>query len=230
MKSNNALYSPPIRILLLDHHALVRAGLRLLLETRPGYQVVGETGDCAESLELAQSTAADIILLETNLNGNNSLDIIPDLTAKAETARLILVTAIPDTQFHIQAVQLGAMGVILKEQPAELLLKAIEKVHAGEVWIDRAMMASVLNTFAHKRGQAKADPEADKILLLTPREREVIALIGQGYKNKDMAVNLSISEITVRHHLTSIFNKLGVSDRLELTIYAYRYGLAELPR
>jgi DNA-binding NarL/FixJ family response regulator len=124
---------------------------------------------------------------------------------------------------------MGAMGVVPKTSNRQTLYKAIEKVHAGEVWIDRAMIANVLTQLSRSRLDDETDPEAARIASLSDREREVITLIGKGLKNKEIAARLTISEITVRHHLSSIYSKLNVADRLELTIYAYRNGLADLP-
>ena len=109
-----------------------------------------------------------------------------------------------------------------------MLVKAVRKVHAGEVWLDRVMMADVLTRIT-RGGENRDNPEAAKISSLSAREREVVDLIGMGLKNKEIAERLFLSEVTIRHHLTSIYNKLGVSDRLELLIYAYRHGLVQLP-
>ena len=224
------LASDPIRVLLADRHALLRAGLKLLIEPQPNMQVVGEAGSCSQAVELAEKLQPDIILLELNLNGQPDTGIISDLLEAAPQARLILVTAIEDACVHQEAVHQGVMGIILKEQPGSILLKAIEKVHAGEVWIDRVMMADILSSLTRARMGMDEDPAAIRIGLLSDREREVIALIGKGLKNKQIAERLFISEITVRHHLTSVYSKLEINDRLELTIFAYRNGLAELPR
>jgi len=117
----------------------------------------------------------------------------------------------------------------LKQQAADLLLKAIRKVYAGEVWIDRSMMGSVLDDVRTERQQG-TNTEATKIASLTPREREVVALVSEGLKNKLIGERLYISETTVTHHLSSVFSKLEVSDRLELIIYAFRHGLAKMPK
>ncbi len=113
------------------------------------------------------------------------------------------------------------MGVVLKEQASDVLLRAIEKVHAGEVWLERTMIAHVLGQMTRRRSHPQLSPEEAKIATLTAREREVMALIGEGLKNSQIAQRLFISETTVRHHLTSTFGKIGVHDRLELVIYAY---------
>ncbi len=124
---------------------------------------------------------------------------------------------------------LGAMGLVFKEKAAEVVIRAIERVHAGEVWFDRTLIGNVLTELSRASATKKLDPEATKITKLTEREREIAALIGEGLKNKQIANRLFISETTVRHHLTSVFDKLGVTDRLELIIYAYRHGLAKPP-
>jgi DNA-binding NarL/FixJ family response regulator len=122
------------------------------------------------------------------------------------------------------------MGLVFKEKAADVVIRAIERVHAGEVWFDRTLIGNVLTEPSRASATKKLDPEADKIIRLTEREREIAALIGEGLKNKQIANRLFISETTVRHHLMSVFDKLGVTDRLELIIYAYRHGLAKPPR
>jgi DNA-binding NarL/FixJ family response regulator len=219
----------PIRVLLLDHHTLVREGMQLLLAGQSGIEIAGGAGSSSEALALCRQSEPDIILLELNLDGELNTEIIPGLLAAAPHAQVILVTGIDEIDIHHLAVQMGAMGVVPKMETHQVLLKAIEKVHAGEVWIDRTMMANVLAKLSRARLLEQDNPEKAKIALLSEREKDVISLIGQGLKNRDIASRLSISETTVRHHLTSIYSKLHVTDRLELIIYAYRNGLAELP-
>ena len=219
----------PIRVLILDHHTMVREGLRLLLERSERIQVVGEAGTSEEALSLVNEQRPDIILLELNLDGELNTEIISQLIAAAERARLLVVTGIDEERIHQLAVQLGAMGIIRKTQPSKVLIKAVEKVNAGEVWIDRSMMANVLTQLSHIRTYGEDDGETQKIESLSGRELEVVALIGEGLKNKEIARRLTISETTVRHHLTSVYRKLDVSDRLELAIYAYRNSLADPP-
>jgi DNA-binding NarL/FixJ family response regulator len=221
-----------IRILLVDDHALVRTGLRIALERHPHLAVVGEAGNRADALAMASRKQPDIILLDLDLGGASSLGFLPDLLDAAQGGRAILVTGVHAPEEHYRAVQLGAMGLVRKEQGADVLVQAIEKVHAGEVWLEPTMVARALAEISGQRSLEKqpVDPEAAKIARLTPREREVIGLIGEGLYNKDIAERLSISAATVSHHLTSIFDKLGVPNRFDLVIYAYRHGLAESPR
>lgn len=220
----------PIRILLVDKHALVRAGLSLVIGGHPEFHVVGEADDPSDALELARQEQPEIILFEFDQDQGMSLEFIPQLLDAAQKARLLLVTGERDVQVHQRAAQLGAMGVVLKDQQTDVLIKAIVKVNAGEAWFDRSVVANVLTKFSRARNLENADPEVEKIATLSPREREIILLIGEGLKNQQIAERLFLSETTVRHHLTSIFSKLGVSDRLELIIYAYQRGLAQLPR
>ncbi len=219
----------PIRVLLVDDHRLVRAGLRMLIESQPDLVIVGEAENREECFELVKREQADIILLDLDLRGEVSLDFLPQLIPLTKGAKVMLLTGSRDPELHRRGIRLGARGLVLKDHASESLVKAIRKVHVGEMWLDRAMMVEVLSEMTRAIEAKEKNPEAAKIASLSPREREVIALIGEGLKNKQIANRLFISETTVRHHLGSIFSKLGVSDRLELVIYAYRHGLAKPP-
>ena len=219
----------PIRILLVDDHAVMRMGLRLLFEGQPDLLVVGEAATGAEALAAA-SVAPDVIVLDLDLGGESAIDSLPALRTAAPQARVLLLTGVRDPALHRQAVRCGAMGLIRKETAAGVLLQAIRKVQAGEVWLEPTMMAIILDEIQSASTAPARDPEAVKIATLTARERDVIALIGEGLKNRDIARRLHISETTVRHYLTVIFAKLEVTDRLELAVYAYRHGLVTLPQ
>jgi two-component system, NarL family, nitrate/nitrite response regulator NarL len=216
----------PIRVLLIDDHVVMRTALRMLVESRPNMTVVGEATDRGAAILIAAREQPDIILLDLDLGEESGIDFLPALLAAAERARVIVLTGIRDPAEHRQAVRLGATGMVLKEQAFDTLVKAIERVHTGEIWLAPALVANVLAERSRVRGQ-DLNPEATRITALTEREREVIALIGQGLKNRQIGDRLSISETTVVHHLTSIFAKLGVANRLELVTYAYRQGLAK---
>ena len=216
-----------IRVLLVDDHELIRTGLRMLLESHPRMTVVGEAATRADTLAIAAHEQPDIILLDLDLGGENSLDFLPELLASAPHTRVIVVTGVRAAEEHYRAVHLGATGLVRKEQAVDVLIQAIEKVHAGEVWLEPAVVARVITDLSGRRttDQKQSDPETAKIAKLTAREREVITLIGEGLYNKQIAVRMSISEMTVSHHLTSIFAKLGLANRFDLVIYAYRHGL-----
>jgi two-component system nitrate/nitrite response regulator NarL len=215
----------PIRIVIIDSHTLVKAGLRLILDRHPGLKVVGEAGEANEGLEIVTSQKPDIILLNLDPFSSIGLEIIRKLSKASSCSRVILLARPDETQVLINAVQEGVLGIVMKTQTPEILIKAIQKVHAGEVWIERSMIANLLFGLTNAQRLITQDPQTESIAQLSPRERQVIQQIGQGLKNYQIAKQLSLSETTVRHHLTSIYGKLGVSDRLELLVFAHRNGL-----
>ena len=221
----NASFDDLIRVVILDSHTLVRAGLRLIVDSQPGIKVVGEAGETNEALEIVTSQKPDIILLKVDPIGEIGLDIVKELFKASSSSRIILLALLDEAPINLRAVQEGVLGIVLKTQSPEILIKAIQKVHAGEAWIERSMIANLLNGLTHAQQAIAQNPETEAIAQLSPREREVIQYIGQGLKNSQIAEQLSLSETTVRHHLTSIYRKLGVTDRLELLVFAHRCGL-----
>ena len=218
--------TPTIKVLIVDDHAVVRAGLRMLIDQDPDMKVTGLAGNRSEALAAATSEQPNIIILDIVLGDDDGLSFLPELRAVAGNARVLVLTGLRSPESQRRAMRAGAMGIVLKEHAAEVLIKAIKKVHQGEVWLDRLAMGSVLQEISENK-QPELDKE--KIASLTEREREVIGLVGEGLKNKQIASRLFISETTVTHHLSSVFSKLEVSDRLELIIYAFRHGLAKMP-
>lgn len=216
-----------IRIMIVDDHAVIRTGLRMLIEQDQTMKVVAMVGTTGEALEQAMQERPDIIILDLVLGEEDGLAFLPELREKVPESRVLILTGVQNPDSHRSAIRLGAMGIVLKEHAADLLLKAITKVYEGEVWIDRSMMGMMIQEFTKP---AQTNPEDSKIAALTMREREVITLVGEGLKNKQIAERLFISETTVTHHLSSVFSKLEVSDRLELIIYAFRHGLAKMPK
>ena len=219
--------APLIRVLIVDDHPIVRQALRLFFAGHPEIVIVGEAATCTEALTAAAQTQPDIIVLDLAFGDANAVDFIPELLAAAAGVRIVIFTGVDDPALQRHAVSLGAMGVVSKDKAPEVLLQAITKVHAGQAWLERTMIADVLGEMTRTRRAQQLDPEVAKIATLTPRERAIIALIGEGLRNRQIAARLCLSEITVRHHLTAIFDKLGVIDRLELVVYAYRHGLAK---
>ena len=216
-----------IRVMIVDDHAVIRAGLRMLIEHDQTMSVVAMAGTRSEALSLAASSRPDIIILDLILGEDDGLAFLPELCETSPTSRVVVLTGVQNLDSHRLAVRRGAMGIVLKEHAAELLLRAIKKVHEGEVWIDRSMIGTVIQEF-NRPGEI--EPEKARITSLTEREREVIGLVGEGLKNRQIADRLFITETTVTHHLSSVFSKLEVSDRLELLIYAFRHGLAKMPK
>jgi DNA-binding NarL/FixJ family response regulator len=217
----------PITIMIVDDHVVIRSGLRMLIEQDPCMKVVAQAGNRTEALERAMTEKPDVIILDLLLGDEDGLSFLPELCETSPRSRVLVLTGVQNADAHRRAIRRGAMGIVLKEHAADQLLKAILKVNQGEVWIERSMMGSMIQEFNKPR---MVDPEITKIESLTDREREVIALIGEGLKNKQVGERLFISETTVTHHLSSVFSKLEVSDRLELIIYAFRHGLAKIPK
>jgi len=217
-----------IRILIIDDQLVVREGLRMLIENHPGTKVVAMARTRTEALDIISREPLDVIILDLELGGHTSLTFLPQLREAAKDARILVLTGHRESETHQKAAQLGAMGVVLKEDAADLLLKAIEKVYKGEAWLDRLTLGNLIfQLSSHEKDSV--DPRTKKIASLTDREREVIALIAEGLKNRQIAERLFISHVTVTHHLSSIYAKLGVSDRLELVIYAFANKLAKMP-
>jgi DNA-binding NarL/FixJ family response regulator len=218
----------PIRILIADDHPIFRDGLRKLLEAEPGFKVVGEATDGAEAVRMVQEVKPDILLLDLAMPRMPGLEALRELMASSTFVRAILLTASIEKRQIVEALQLGARGVVLKESATELLLKSIRSVMAGQFWVGRESVVNLFKTL-RELGGAPGEEAPQKKFGLTPRELEIISTIVTGYTNKDIAQKFSISEQTVKHHLTNIYDKLGVSTRLELALFAVNHRLAETP-
>jgi DNA-binding NarL/FixJ family response regulator len=217
-------HANPIRVLLVDDHRTVLWGLQRLIETAdPPMTVVGQA-TCRDELFTQLTTAVpDVILLDLDLNGESALDCLNKI-GEQSSAHILVLTAIADPLVHQQAIIQGARGVVHKREPADLILRAIYKIHQGEIWLDRSAVGHIVNALT--RGQ-KSDPEATKIAALTPKERHIVAMITteKGARNKVLAAKLHMSEHTLRNHLTTIYSKLQVTSRLELYLYATSHRL-----
>jgi DNA-binding NarL/FixJ family response regulator len=227
---NPAVACRLIGILIVDDHEVVRIGLRHLIEKQPHMKVIGEACNCADALKVASQEQPDIIILDLCLGVDNGTDIIPELLRLSEESRIIVLTGVQDEEELRRASRLGAMGVIAKDAPTHMLIKAIDRVYAGELWLNRRLTAALVAELRRPGEELHSNGEAKLIAQLTDRELEIIDLIGEGLKNKQIADRLCISETTVRHHVTSILGKLNVSDRLELLIFAYRNNLVAIKR
>lgn len=217
-----------IRILLIDDHQSFLWGMVKLIESDgPGMTVAGTAGDVSEAIGIAQREQPDIILLDIDLHGENSLDSLP-LLRKASTAFVLILTGVRDPETHDRAILSGARGVVQKEASPEVILKAIKKVCQGEIWLDRATTGRVFSKLLDN-SHNHVSPETTKIASLTLREREIIdVIIKQGRStNKQIAGHLNMSEHTLRNHLSSIYSKLEVENRLELAMYAVKHRISE---
>jgi len=218
----------PIRVFLIDDHRTILWGLEKLIESgKPPMRVVGNATSCREALTLLPAADPDVILLDLDLGEEDGLDSIPQLLAKSK-AKVLVLTGLRDETVHRNAVIAGARGVVEKEARAETILAAIAKVHEGQLWLDRMAASQVLVELSRRTAGRHVDRDEARILSLTVREREIIALTANnaGATARAIAEKLHISEHTLRNHLTSIYEKLGVANRLELFAYAHQHKLA----
>ncbi len=220
----------PIRLLIADGHPIVLEGLRTVLGHNPSLQVVGEASDGMEAIEKTVSLDPDVVLMELKLPRVDGLTVLRSIQARAGRSKVILFSSSENKEEFVEAMKLGCSGILSKDSSVGLLEKSIQKVHAGEIWLDSNTTAAVIRQFAspsdfpapHGGTNGKTTRERAQ---LSQREREIIILIAQGYKNKEIAEKMFITEQTVKNHLHNVFDKLGVSDRLELALYAIHNSL-----
>lgn len=213
-----------IKVCIIEDHAIVRAGLRMLLENSPRMSVLWETQTATAALTNPSLGRPDVILLDLDLGVEKGIDRLPELLEKFKPCRVLILTALADTQLHLAAVAAGASGVVVKEQAPETLLEAIEGIHSGEAWLGKSLIAAVMGKVSRASAE-KQDPEVEKISHLTPRELEIVVLVSQGLNGERIAKQLGISEATVRNHLTSILSKLDLANKFELAVFAHRHRL-----
>jgi DNA-binding NarL/FixJ family response regulator len=217
-----------IRVSIIEDHAIVRAGLRMLIENQEGMEVVSEAARASDALKASNHTQPDVILLDLDLGDENGLDFMPELLRFFSPAQILVLTAIPESETHLQAAALGARGIVMKEQAPETLVEAIRSVHSGQAWMGRSLMSSVLMRLAQiSAARPEKNPETEKIARLTAREREIVTLITKGMNGSKVSGKLGISESTVRNHLTSILAKLELTNKFELAVYAFNNNLTE---
>jgi len=209
----------------LGGHKLERDGLALLLATDAAFAVLCDGEDASDAFAHPSDAAPDIVLVDIDRAPHLARQTVAQVKRLAAEARVLALTASTDRELASNLVLEGARGIVSKDRSGEHLLDAIRKVHEGELWIDRATSAHLIADLADKRSRATSDPEQAKIASLTPRERDVVALAAKGHSNKAIAERMKISDNTVRHHLTSIFSKLGITDRVALVVYTYQHKI-----
>jgi DNA-binding NarL/FixJ family response regulator len=209
----------PIRVLIVDDHAVVRRGLRTFLDVQDDIEVVGEAGDGGECLVAAAELVPDVILLDLVMPGRGGLETLLALKAAGSTARVLIVTSFTDPAVVAPAVRAGAAGVVFKDIEPRDLASAIHSVHAGHIVLQPDVAAALL----------APDGGTGRLAALTAREREVLTEIAAGRSNREIAKALSLAEKTVKTHVSNVLMKLGVADRTQAAILAVRHGLTSGP-
>ncbi len=217
-----------IRVLVADAYPIVLEGLRTVLSQHAGIHLVGEATDGPETVEKTVQLEPDVVLLDPKLPRSEGLGVLRAIQTRAPNSKILLFAASDNKEEFVEAMKLGCCGVLLKDAPASLIEKSIQKVYAGEIWLDSNTTAAVIRQFASPSDFPAAHTNGKPVrerAQLSQREREIIVLIAQGYKNKEIAEKMFITEQTVKNHLHNVFDKLGVSDRLELALYAIHNSL-----
>ena len=216
-----------VRIVLADDHQMFRDALRRLLDAEPDLVVVGEAGDGEEAVVLTMQYEPDILLLDVAMPNANGMEVLEHIAAASKTTRIIMVTGAVEEHELRQALHLGARGFVLKESGAMQLLDSIRVVHSGEYFVGRECMADLVSAVRSRgvAGGARVSRSVKPDFGLTLRERQIVSAVVNAYQNKEIAEKFAISEKTVKHHLTNIFNKIGVSNRLELALFAVHHHL-----
>ena len=207
----------PIRIAIADDHTIFRDGLRRLLGLEEDMKIVGEAKDGSEVADILRDSDPDILLLDLKMPGLDGLTLLQRMQNQKMKTKIIVLTASDDESEYVQAMKYGTCGIVLKQTATDLLIKSIRKVYGGEIWLDARTTAAVMRQFASPMDAGPRDRDKPR---LSNREREIVGFVSQGFKNKEIAERMFISEQTVKNHLHNIFDKLGVSDRLELALYA----------
>jgi two-component system, NarL family, nitrate/nitrite response regulator NarL len=215
----------PIRIVIADDHAIFRDGLKKLLAGQPEFQVVGEAKDGKEALSLTGQLKPDVLLLDMRMPKTNGLQVLQELADSKSPVRTIMLSGVAEGEDITQAFSSGARGLVMKETASSVLFKSILEVMTGRYWVGGQSAANLPQTLKGYRSKAnKAQPQNYG---LTSREMEIIKAVASGHSNKRIAGQFSISEQTVKHHITSVFDKLGVYNRLELTLFVLHHGIVE---
>jgi len=216
-----------IRVMLVDDHRIVLWGMERLIEgERPMMEVVATATTCESAIELAQTSTPDVVVLDVDLLREDKGETIPAL-AGSQSTRVLILSGTRDGKLHDQAVLHGACGVVRKEAPPSTLLNAIRKVHEGQLWLDRATTGRLFVELSKQKAEPVKDPEKRKLASLTTREADVVRTLvtKPGADNRKLADCLNMGEHTLRNHLSRIYDKLGVPNRLELYVFAQRHGL-----
>lgn len=211
----------PIRIIITDDHSMIREGLKQLLELEGDIQVVGEAGNGTECLQLISELHPDVVLLDINMPNMNGLQTLEKLRAMNNKQKVLILTIHNEVEYLMRAIEIGVNGYVLKDADSAVLKQAINAVFDGEEYIDKTMMPLMKEKLYSKKPLSNDER-------LTKREVEILKLLAEGLFNKEIAYQLSISEKTVKNHVSNIFKKIGVFDRTQAAVYAIRNNIVKL--
>ncbi|MDE3185891.1 MAG: response regulator transcription factor [Acidobacteriota bacterium] len=212
------------RILIADDHQILRDGLRFLLETESDFRVVGEAADSDMTVRLVQELKPDVLLLDWSMAIRDGMRVMREVSASGLPVRILLQTVSLDKADILQALQLGAWGVILRNSTTDMLFEGIRRVVSGQYWITQDSVATLVEALRDSRTPEPA-PAPRRDFGLTKRELQIVEAVVEGFSNADIAANMKLSEHTVKHHIGHAFDKLGVSNRLELALFAINHQL-----
>lgn len=221
---NSPVGAPPVRVLLVDDQELIRAGLRGILRTRFGFEVVGELGDGAGVVDAVQSLAPDVVVMDIRMPHVDGVEATRLLTELDDPPAVLVLTTFEDEEVLAGALRAGADGFVLKGVPADDLQRAVRTVAEGGAWLDPGVTRRVLSAYRDAAARTPTAPPA-RLDLLTPREREVLVLIGSGLSNGEIAAELVLGEGTVKTHVGHVFAKLALRDRAAAVVLAFDHGL-----
>ena len=213
-----------IRVFLVDDQQLVRSGFRMLVDSQPDLEVVGEAGDGGEAVQRLAVTAADVVLMDVRMPRMDGVEATRALTARGEVPRVVVLTTFDLDEYAFSALKAGAAAFLLKDAPPEDLLAAIRTVHAGDSVVAPSTTRRLLDRFVAVLPDSTATDD-DRLSALTDREREVLVLVGRGRSNAEIATDLVVAEATVKTHVGRLLAKTGSRDRVQLVVLAYETGL-----
>lgn len=213
-----------IKVMLVDDHELIREGIKQIIELESDIDVIAQVGDGGEAVNLAREYKPDIILLDINMPEMNGIEVLKRLRDLGIESKVIMLTIHSDREYILETMKIGAEGYVLKDSDAEGLVRAIRDVNAGKTYIQ----PSIASLLIENGIKDELNEDLEKINSLTKREYEVLTLIAEGLSNKDIADRLFISEKTVKNHVSSIFKKIGVNDRIQAAIFAFKNNIKKL--